>query len=72
MLNFYNLYYHFPVTVWTTDADDVNPLRNNTDTIKKNTATLTDASKKVGLEVNAEKTYMFLSRYQNAGQNQDS
>jgi hypothetical protein len=31
-----------------------------------------DASKEVGLEVNAEKTkYMFLSRRQNAGQNRD-
>ena len=31
-----------------------------------------DASKKVGLEVNIRKTkYMFLSCYQNAGQNHD-
>jgi hypothetical protein len=34
----------------------VNLLGDNTDTIKKNTETLTDASKEVGLEVNAEKT----------------
>jgi hypothetical protein len=41
-----------------------------TDTIKKNTETLIDASKEVGLEVNAEKTKnMLLSRHQNAGQN---
>jgi hypothetical protein len=40
--------------------------------IKENTETLTDASKEVGLEVNAEKTnYMLLSRHQNAGQNHD-
>jgi hypothetical protein len=40
------------------------------DTIKKNTETLTDASKKVGLEVNAEKTkYMLLSLHQNAEKN---
>jgi hypothetical protein len=54
-------------------ADDVNLLGDNIDTIKKNTETLTDASKKDGLEVNAEKTkYMLLSCHQNAGQNQYS
>jgi hypothetical protein len=37
-------------------ADDVNPLGDNIDTVKKNTETLTDASKEVGLEVNIEKT----------------
>jgi hypothetical protein len=38
-------------------------------TMKKNTETLIDTSKKVGLEVQAEKTkYMFLYRHQNAGQ----
>jgi hypothetical protein len=37
--------------------------------MKKNTGTLIDASKEVGLGVNAEKTkYMLLSRHQNAGQ----
>jgi hypothetical protein len=42
------------------------------DTIKKNTQTLIDASKEVGLEVNTEKSkYMLLSRHQNAGQNHD-
>jgi hypothetical protein len=35
-------------------ADDVNLLGDNIDTIKKNTETLIGASKKVGLEVNAE------------------
>jgi hypothetical protein len=50
----------------------VNLLDDNIDTIKKNTQTLIDSSKVVGLEVNAEKTkYMLLSRHQNAGQNQD-
>jgi hypothetical protein len=47
----------------------VNLLENNipVDTIKKNTETLIDASKEVGLEVNAEKTkYMLMSRHQNA------
>jgi hypothetical protein len=34
--------------------------------------TLIDARKEVGIDVNAEKTeYIFLSRHQNAGQNQD-
>jgi hypothetical protein len=38
----------------------------------KNTETLIDASKEVGLEVKTEKTkYMLLSRHQNVGQNQD-
>jgi hypothetical protein len=37
-------------------ADDVNLLGGNTDTIKKNTETLTDASTEVGLEINVEKT----------------
>jgi hypothetical protein len=33
-------------------ADDVNLLEDNVDTIKKNTETLIDASKEVGLEIN--------------------
>jgi hypothetical protein len=34
--------------------------------------TLTDASKKVGPEINVEKTkYMLLSRHQNVGENRD-
>jgi hypothetical protein len=37
-------------------ADDVNMLGDNIDTIKKNTETLIDASKGVGLEINVEKT----------------
>jgi hypothetical protein len=47
-------------------------LGEDTDTIKKNTETLTDASMEVGLEVTAEKTkYLSMSRHQNAGRNHD-
>jgi hypothetical protein len=35
-------------------ADEVNPLGDNIDTIKKNTETLIDASKEVGLEINVK------------------
>jgi hypothetical protein len=53
-------------------ADDVNVLGDNMDTIKKNTGTLINASKEVGLEINVEKTkYMLLSRHQNVSQNRD-
>jgi hypothetical protein len=41
-------------------VDDVNLLGDNTDTIKKNTETLIDVSKDVGLEVNAENIEMDL------------
>jgi hypothetical protein len=48
----------------------VNLLGDNIDTVKKNTETLIDASKEVGLEINVEKTkYMLLSRHQNSGRN---
>jgi hypothetical protein len=51
-------------------ANDVNLLGDNIDTINKNTQTLIDASKEVGLEVNVEKTkYVLVSQDQNAGQN---
>jgi hypothetical protein len=44
-------------------ADDVNLLGHNIDTISKNTQTITDASKEIGLEGNVEKTkYMLVSR----------
>jgi hypothetical protein len=54
-------------------ADDVNLLGDNIGTINKNTETLIDASKEVGVQVNIEKTkYMLMSHDQNAGQNQDT
>jgi hypothetical protein len=54
-------------------AADTNLLGGNIDTINKNTQTLIDASKKVGLEVNVEKTkYMLVFRDQNAGQIRDT
>jgi hypothetical protein len=52
----------------------VNLLGDNilVDTIKKNTESLIDASKEIGLEINIEKTkYMLLSRHQNVGQKRD-
>jgi hypothetical protein len=53
-------------------ADDVNLLRDNIDTINKNTLTLMDSSKEVGLEGNVEKTkYILVPRDQNAGQNRE-
>jgi hypothetical protein len=46
------------------------PGRNDINYRKKNTETLTDASKKVGLEVKTDKTkYMLMSHHQNARQN---
>jgi hypothetical protein len=53
-------------------ADDVYLLGDNIDTTNKNTETLIDASKVIGLDVHAEKTKytsMLLSRHQNARQN---
>jgi hypothetical protein len=50
----------------------MNFLGDNIDTTNKNTETLIDASKEVGLEVNVEKTkYMLLPRDKNAGQNRE-
>jgi hypothetical protein len=55
-------------------ADDVNLLGDDIDTIKKNTKTLIDSSKEVGLQINVEKTkysYMLQSNHQNAGPNRE-
>jgi hypothetical protein len=54
------------------DTDDVNLLRDNINSVKENTETLTDASRKVSLEIIVEKTkYMVLSCHQNVGQNRE-
>jgi sorting nexin-29 len=53
-------------------ADDVNLMGNSVNTIKENSETLLEASKDIGLEINAEKTkYMIMSRHPNSGQNQN-
>jgi hypothetical protein len=53
-------------------AADVNLLEDMIDSIKKNTETVIDAIKEVGLEINIERTkYMLLSCQQNVGENQD-
>jgi hypothetical protein len=53
-------------------VDDVNLLGDSVNTIKENSGTLLEASKDIGLEVNAEKTkYMIISCYPNSGQNQN-
>jgi hypothetical protein len=44
-------------------ADDVNRLGDNIDTIKKNTETLIDACKEVGLEINVDKTLVSICCY---------
>jgi hypothetical protein len=53
-------------------VDDVNLLRDHINTMKKNTDTLFDASKDIGLEINVEKIkYNLLPSHQNVGQNRD-
>jgi hypothetical protein len=52
-------------------ADDVSLLGDSVNTIKENSETLLEASRDIGLEINAEKTkYMFISHHLNSGQNQ--
>jgi hypothetical protein len=53
-------------------ADNVNLLGDSVNTIKENSETLLEASRDIGLEINAENTkYVIMSRYPNSGQNQN-
>jgi len=53
-------------------VDNVNLLSDCIITIKENTVTLVEASRNIGLEINAEKTKnMIKSRHPNSGQNQN-
>jgi hypothetical protein len=51
-------------------ADDVNLLGDSVNTINENSETLLEASRDIGLEINAEKTkYMIMSHHLNSRQN---
>jgi hypothetical protein len=53
-------------------ADDVNLLGDSVNAIKENSEILSEASRDIGLEINAEETkYMIMSRHPNSGQNQN-
>jgi retron-type reverse transcriptase len=53
-------------------ADDVNLLDDSVNTVKENSETLLEASRDIGLEINAEKAkYMIMSHYPNSGQDRN-
>jgi hypothetical protein len=50
-------------------ADDINLLGDSINTRKEKKETLFEASRDVGLEINAKTEYMIMSHHQNSGQN---
>jgi hypothetical protein len=52
-------------------TDDITLLGNSINVIKENTETLSEASRDVGLEINALKTKYMMSRHSNSGQKQN-
>jgi hypothetical protein len=53
-------------------ADDDNLLGDSVNKMKENSETLLEASRDIGLEINAEKTkYIIMSLHPNSGQNQN-
>jgi hypothetical protein len=54
-------------------ADDVNLLADSVNTINENSEILLEASRDIGLEINAQKTkYIIMSVYPTSGQNQNT
>jgi hypothetical protein len=63
----YYLYY-YQLLVY---ADDINLLDDSVNTIKENSGTFLEASRDLGLEINADKTKYMIMSHPNSGQNQN-